>query len=156
MFVTANQIYVFLACVSFGGCSGIIFSVSELFKRFISNKWLRFLPDFLAFMVVTVLYVFSAYHMRFPNLRLYMILGVMLGVVIYLKSFHILLAKTFKKAYNIIKRIKVKTKDDGIKNKKTDCSVDRGRGIARCYTRVNNALSVNRHKFAKKSTCRTK
>ncbi len=110
MFVTANQIYIFFACVAFGGVSGLFFSTSIALKKIIKNKWLKILPDVVAFFVITPLYVLYSFCMRFSNLRVYMLLGVVIGIILYLKSFHIILAKFIKKVYNIFKYKKQKGK----------------------------------------------
>jgi hypothetical protein len=137
MFVTTNQIFVFLACASFGGVIGCLFSVSIFIKEKIKIKWIKILLDVIAFMVSTILYVVYAYKMHFPNLRLYMILGVMVGIISYLKSFHIILAKLLKKAYNIIKSKKAKSRYDRSKDEKAD-SCNNGR---RSITNNNTVLS---------------
>jgi hypothetical protein len=112
MFVSANQIYVFLACVAFGGVVGVFFSVSSLLKSLIKIKWIKVIVEVLVFILVAVLYLLYSYNMHFPNLRLYMIGGVLVGITAYLKSFHIMLAKFLKKAYNIIKRKKAIDRND--------------------------------------------
>jgi hypothetical protein len=112
MFVSANQIYVFIACVFFGGTVGVLFSLSSLIKSKIKNEWLKLVPDVASFIITAFFYVLYAYKMNFPNLRLYMVLGVLIGIIAYFKSFHLLLAKFIKMAYNIIKRKKVNVKDD--------------------------------------------
>ena len=152
MFVTANQIYVFLACVSFGGCTGVLFTASYFIKYAIKRTYLKFIPDVISFVAVGILYVFYSYYACFSNLRIYMLFGIIVGIILYFKSFHIILAKILKKTYNILKRKKVKTNDDGIENKKADSCDNGGCGIVSNGTGVGNALSVNKYKFRKKST----
>ena len=110
MFVSKGQIFVFIACVAFGGVSGIVFSFFSVLNFIIKNKIVKHLFDFLAFLIVCFAYVIFAYKMHFPNFRLYMIAGVFAGIYIYIKSFHIILAKFAKKLYNItiLKREKIK------------------------------------------------
>ncbi|MBE7083594.1 MAG: hypothetical protein E7373_03210 [Clostridiales bacterium] len=102
MFVTANQIYVFIACVAFGSVSGIFYSLSSAFKFFIKNKVIKIVFDIFASIVVSFLYVIFSVLIKFPNVRIYMLVGVFVGLILYFKSFHILLAKCAKKIYNII------------------------------------------------------
>lgn len=102
MFVTSGQFYVFVACVCFGGCTSILFSISALIKNYIANRLIKIILDVICFLFVGVLYVLYSHALKFPNFRLYMIVGVLLGIFSYLKSFHILLAKMAKKFYNII------------------------------------------------------
>ncbi len=115
MFVTASQFYVFVACVGFGGACGILFTISAIIKTKINNLILRIIPDLVAFLITAMLYCFYAFILCFPNFRIYMTVGVLLGILIYFKSFHILLANLLKKLYNIkdklFTRIK-KTKDE--------------------------------------------
>ena len=102
MFVTSGQFYVFVACVCFGGCVSILFSISMLIKNFLSNSFIKIALDVICFIVVGVLYVLYSHAFNFPNFRVYMIAGVLFGIFSYLKSFHILLAKMVKKLYNIM------------------------------------------------------
>ncbi len=105
MFVTASQIFVFIACVAFGGASGVILSISQLFKSFTRIWVLKVIFDFIAFLLISTLYILYANFMCFPNFRLYMAVGVLAGIFIYFKSFHILLAKLAKKLYTITIKI---------------------------------------------------
>ncbi len=112
MYVSSGQFYVFIASIAFGGMCGILFSISALFKIKLANVFLRIIPDLLAFSITACLYVLYSHSLNFPNVRVYMILGVMLGILIYFKSFHITLAKCTKKLYNLFKKkIKGRTKD---------------------------------------------
>ena len=102
MFVTSGQFYVFVACVCFGGCTSILYSISALIKNCISNRLIKSIPDVICFLLIGVLYVLYSHTLNFPNFRVYMIVGILFGIFSYLKSFHILLAKMSKKFYNII------------------------------------------------------
>ncbi|MBQ8426642.1 MAG: spore cortex biosynthesis protein YabQ [Clostridia bacterium] len=146
MFVTANQIFIFLACVSFGGVAGVLFSSAIAVKSVIKNKWLKILPDVFAFFITAILYVLYSFNMRFSNLRLYMVVGVLVGISLYLKSFHILLAKFLKKAYNIIKTKRMKAEDDRRKVKKTYSRDNGRRSIADSNTVFGHAVRNNKNK----------
>ena len=113
MFVSENQFFVFIACLSFGVSFGFLFSISKLIKSRIPNVFFRILPDLVFFLLLSVIYALYSHYMKFPNFRAYMIVGVVLGILIYLKSLHILLAKYLKIAYNILGR---KTKDKKAKH----------------------------------------
>lgn len=104
MFVTGGQFYVFIACLAFGGVCGIFFSVSAIIKFVTTNKIIRLIPDLFAFLLTCALYVIYAFILNFPSFRAYMVIGVLLGIYLYLKSFHIILAKICKKAYNNIRK----------------------------------------------------
>ncbi len=120
MFVSGSQFYVFVACLAFGSVCGIFFSLSELFKIPIKNVILRIIPDFICFIITAVLFVGYSYLLKFPNFRAYMIIGVLVGILVYFKSFHILLAKCLKIIYNKYRKILHKRKKSGynIKNQR--------------------------------------
>ena len=145
MFVSSNQIYVFLACLTFGYLSGVVFSVVNCIKFFIKNKWIRALFDFCAFMFVVFTYFAYSFNMNFPNFRIYMALGVFVGIVFYFKSFHIILAKIGKKFYNNIKVKKVKTKDERIKSKKANRCVNGGCCAVSSCADNDYVVSVDKH-----------
>lgn len=102
MLVAKNQIFVFIACVAFGGACGVLFTASAFLKFFIKNRWVKAVPDVAAFTVFSALYVWFAYFFNFPSHRAYMTAGALIGLFIYMKSFHFLLAFRAEKLYNII------------------------------------------------------
>ena len=102
MFVSNGQFYVFVACVAFGGITGVLFTFSKIFKNLAKNNFLKIIFDVIAFLVLSFFYILFSNKLCFPSFRTYMVLGVLVGIIIYLKSFHIILAKTLKKIYNII------------------------------------------------------
>lgn len=110
MFETFSQFCVFVACLGYGAMSGVLFSLSEAFKKTFRSKIPGIVSDTLAFLIISGFFIFYSYKLNFPSLRLYMPLGVFAGLFAYMKSFHIILAKICKKGYNILqKRRKRKT-----------------------------------------------
>lgn len=105
MYVSGGQFYVFVACVALGGACGILFSISQLIKIKISNIILRIIPDLIAFLITALIYAIYSHALSFPNFRIYMILGVIVGITLYFKSFHIMLAKYVKKLYNLLSKL---------------------------------------------------
>ncbi len=152
MFVTQNQFFVFIACIAFGSVAGIIFSVFSCVKFFIKNRWLSAIPDIIAFIVVGLLYSVYYFALKFPNLRVYMPIGVFIGITMYFKTFHILLAKYVKKFYNILYikfRLIKKAKDDRNKVKKVNsCHNGRCSSPSRNFAN-DNGVSVNIHQSSK-------
>lgn len=123
MFVTKSQFYVFIACVALGAACGILFSLSSAIKKIVKFYPLKVFSDFAAFFLTTCAFVFFAYSSGFPDFRFYMCVSVLLGISGYMKSFDIIVAKSGKKAYNLLRKVKFKKKrerrvvsDDGIKN----------------------------------------
>ena len=154
MFVSYGQIFVFLACVTIGCTSGIFLSFSQCLKRLITNRAVGVLLDITAFIAVTITYLFLSFSWGFPSVRAYMIVGVIVGLWGYMKSFHIILAKFTKKFYNIIIKKLTKgkgTKDDRSKSKKVDSGLN-GRGsVAFIYSSNDNGLSNDYNSGQKKS-----
>ncbi|MBP5686533.1 MAG: spore cortex biosynthesis protein YabQ [Clostridia bacterium] len=113
MWVTKNQIFVFIACVAFGGGAGLMYSLAQGIKAFIKPKPLKWIPDIAAFTVIAALYSAYSFALSFPSYRLYMTAGVFLGMFAYCKSLHQVIAKTAEKCYNItikrfFERLKIK------------------------------------------------
>jgi len=153
MFVTKNQFFVFLACLAFGAVSGVLFSVSAGVKFLLKNKFFKCVSDVVAFLPLGWLFTCFSFYFGFPNLRFYMLVGVCVGIALYFKSFHILLAKIAKKFYNILV-IKIsrnkKAKDDRSKVKK-DNRGNHGRGSTPIGDiNIHNGLPTNINKGAKR------
>ena len=143
MFVTFNQFYVFVACFFFGAIGGTLFTLTLPIIKLVKSKILTAIIDLLIFIILTFLYSLYAYSLCFPSLRAYMIIGVFSGLICYLKSFHIILAKCLKKIYNIcILKSKEKT-DDRRKKKKANRGGHGGRGIFNSNSFVRNGVSTN-------------
>ena len=157
MFVTANQLYVFIACVAFGAVGGVLFSAAAAVKLALKGSpVLRVIPDVAAFVVLTVCYVVFSFRTGFPDFRIYMTAGVFTGIFAYMKTFHRTLAKFGKKAYNLLckvlkilsKKLNQNTKgnkNDGIESKKTDSVDNGGGGVASRNTAVRSRLSARVH-----------
>lgn len=147
MFVSYGQIFVFLACVTVGCTSGIFLSFSQCLKRLITNRAVGVLLDITAFIAVTITYLFLSFSWGFPSVRAYMIVGVIVGLWGYMKSFHIILAKSAVLVYNIsvryIKIRKVRQKNDRGKTKKVNSRRGSGRSFAGVNTRVGYGLSTD-------------
>ena len=80
MFVTANQFYVFLACVGFGGVSGVLFTLSLPFKLLLKQKWVEWIIDFIIFFIIGLLFILYSLRLKFPSLSTYMIFAVFVGI----------------------------------------------------------------------------
>ena len=104
MFVTSGQFYIFFACISISCLLGVIWSVVCGIKYFFKNIFVKIFLDILCFVLGLIIYEIISYKLGFPSLRFYMILGVFLGLILYLKSFNIILANMAKKLYNITRR----------------------------------------------------
>lgn len=146
MFVTKNQIFVFIACVSYGLFSGVAFGLLCFIKVFIKNKVLTVILDVICGAMLGAGFVSYAYKFNFPNLRAYMFVGILIGLLCYFKSFNILLAKSAEKIYNIYKSKKVKKTNDRIKIQKVSRRRNRRGSNVACHTDIGNGLSVSVNK----------
>ena len=110
MFVSSGQFFTFIASVGFGSVSGILFTLTLPFRKNF-NKFVVLLLDLFVFIIIGGLFVVYVNVLEFPNFRFYMFFGVIIGIIIYIESLHLLLAKCVKKIYNIIdKKFKSKNK----------------------------------------------
>lgn len=119
MFITNGQFLVFVACVSFGAFSGILFLPNVIIKQFFNVKLLNYFLDFIVFIIISLLFVIYQNSLKFPSIRGYMIAGCLLGLYSYFKSFNIILANLVKKIYNSIKAHKGRRKNGRTKTQKS-------------------------------------
>ncbi|MBQ3596832.1 MAG: spore cortex biosynthesis protein YabQ [Clostridia bacterium] len=106
MFVSSGQFYVLLSCIAFGVCCGVVRSIFTFFGAILNNKPIKIILDILFFVIIGFLFVLYSFRFSFPNVRAYMILGVFVGILLYMESFHIILAKFLERLYN--KKVKSK------------------------------------------------
>ncbi len=104
MFATNNQLFIFLSCLSLGIASGVVYEFFYLLKKVVRLKIFKYIFTLIFFIVLSILYVALSVYFEFPSFRLYMYIGVLLGLVIYIKSFHYFIAILLKKGYNKLKR----------------------------------------------------
>ncbi len=104
--MSSGQFFVFLSCVTFGILTGIIYSIINFIKMAIKINIIKIILDVLYFSLLGILFVIYSFKCQFPSVRVYMAVGVFLGVYFYAKSFHFILAKIGKRLYNKIVSIK--------------------------------------------------
>lgn len=104
------QFKIFLACVSLGIASGLVYDVlyflrcivfgtdAAAYKR--AGRICLAVADALYFAVFAAAFVFMSVALEFYEFRLYMAAGCAVGAIIYIKSFHIIVAFFVKKVYN--------------------------------------------------------
>ena len=101
-----------MTCLGCGIVSGVVYDVLYIVrcvlcgvdKRAYTVKDKVFLVacDFFYCLVFAASFIFISVMFGFDNLRAYMLLGCALGALIYLKSFHIIVAFFVRKVYNKI------------------------------------------------------
>lgn len=110
------QIFIFLTCTLCGVLSGVIYDVLYIARTFVcgidkkkytvKDKIFTIICDILYFAVFAAMFVFISVCFEFYQIRLYMLAGSAIGAIIYLKSFHLIIAFLIKKVYNKINNAK--------------------------------------------------
>lgn len=100
-----NQLYYFALCLIIGFSGGILYEPFSLIRLLLGGdkpkyKWLAALPDILFFACFWALTTACAYLFHFPDFRVYMWIGYGLGLIIYLKSLHRIVAFLKNMCYN--------------------------------------------------------
>lgn len=62
------------------------------------------MKDFSLMVVLFICFVIASVIFEFPSFRLYMFIGCISGLLIYIKSFHTMLDFFINRVYNLIKR----------------------------------------------------
>ena len=106
------QIYIFIVCLFCGVISGIVYDVLYIVRcslcgidksaYTVKDKIFLIICDLLYCFVFAAGFIFVTVIFDFENLRAYMLLGCAVGAIIYLKSFHIIVAISVRKVYNVI------------------------------------------------------
>ncbi|MGN0812984.1 MAG: spore cortex biosynthesis protein YabQ [Candidatus Coproplasma sp.] len=113
------QAFILLTCILCGAASGILYDVLYIARTIVcgvdkqkytvKDKIFTFFCDLIYFAVFAATFVYVSVCFDFYELRLFMLIGLALGVLIYLKSLHLAIAYLIKKVYNILnKRIRRK------------------------------------------------
>lgn len=95
----ANQISIFLVCVLVGVASGVVYELFYILRKLCGDV-AGIVFDVLFFLAFAAMSVFAAVLFSFPNFRVYMYLGNVLGLILYLKSVHRIVAFLLKLCYN--------------------------------------------------------
>ena len=107
---TQNQFLIFCFCILIGFTGGIIyeiFSIIRLILR-VDRKKIKILSvtlDLLFCLIFAIFCVFAAYLLYFPAFRIYMWIGYLCGLCIYLKILHRILAFLEKLCYNVLNKM---------------------------------------------------
>ncbi|MDE5897388.1 MAG: spore cortex biosynthesis protein YabQ [Clostridia bacterium] len=71
-----------------------------------TQKWVRILTDVVFWIFFAALYLFVTLLTGLPDLRFFTFIGCVLGLFLYLKSFHKIVAFLAKKVYNSFDKIR--------------------------------------------------
>lgn len=100
-----DQLRTFLLCVGTGFAGGFLYEVFFLFRLLFrcdkkKRAWLSIVIDVLFWICFSAGCVYASVYFRFPDLRVYRIVGYFLGFIIYLKILHRIVAFFEKVCYN--------------------------------------------------------
>ena len=80
----------------------MFYGLFDLLRLFIKTKIINDALDVLLFITFAFCFAVFSHVLEFSNLRAYMLFGVFVGFLCYLKSFHILLAKFVHRAVGLV------------------------------------------------------
>ena len=116
------DIFYFLTCTCLGILSGVVYDILYVARCIVcgvhrqgysaKDRIFIIVCDLIYCLVFAAAYVFVSVMFGFGNLRLFMVLGCLLGAILYLKSFHLIVAFFVNKLYNSIRLKKTDKKDD--------------------------------------------
>ena len=117
------QVFIFIICALCGVLSGVVYDVLYIVRCAVCgiNKRAYTLKDKIFTAACDVVYclafaaifVFASVTFSFYGLRAYMFLACAAGAFLYLKSFHLIVAFSVKKVYNVITHRKGAENDAG-------------------------------------------
>ena len=112
------DVFYFITCACLGIVSGIVYDILYIARCIVcgvnkqnysvKDRIFTIACDLIYCMFFAASYVFISVIFGFGNLRVFMILGCVLGAILYLKSFHLFVAFFVNKLYN---RVKLKKMD---------------------------------------------
>lgn len=146
------QIFIFITCLFCGILSGTVYDVLYIARCVlcginaqnytVKDKIFIFAADIIYFLVFAAGFIFISTMFGFTSLRLYMLIGCGLGALLYLKSFHQIVAFFAKKVYNKIANSPKKVrKSERRKEKPRRSGSNRRRRVARSNIRSSDNLS---------------
>lgn len=114
------NVFIFITCVCLGVVSGVVYDVLYIARcavcgvqrqaYTVKDRIFIVVSDILYFVIFSAGYVFVSVMFGFDRLRLYMLIGCLIGAMLYLKSIHVIVAFSVKKVYNKITAKKGKKK----------------------------------------------
>ena len=110
-----NQLLIFCICVAAGFVGGIVYECFHAIRVLFAcqgkkRAWIAVILDIAFFLTLSVGYIFTAYAFHFPAFRVYMWIGYAVGLIIYLKTLHKILAFLQIMCYNRLTKVVKRTK----------------------------------------------
>lgn len=104
-----NQAYLFLVFSLTGVAIGILFDFFRILRRTIkTNNIITYIEDVLFWILTGLLILYNIWFFNNGEIRIYMFLGIILGILIYMSTLSSILIKVFSKIlHTIIKILKL-------------------------------------------------
>ena len=101
-----NQAYLFLVFSLTGVAIGILFDSFRILRRtFKTSNIITYIEDVLYWILTGLLILYNIWYFNNGEIRIYMFLGIILGVLIYMSTLSSILIRIFTKILLIIKNI---------------------------------------------------
>ena len=106
IYLAINQAYLFLLFTLNGIIIGLLFDIFRILRKTIkTNNFVTYIEDILFWTLTGMSIIFFMYNFSDGNLRIYMILGLIIGTLIYIVTFSKIITKISIMCINIIKQI---------------------------------------------------
>jgi len=104
--LSLNQLYTFLLFILTGIVIGIVFDIFRIFRRsFKTNDIITYIQDILFWFATGCILLFSIFTFNNGELRGYIFIGIILGLVLHLIVLSKYLINMFLKIINLLRRI---------------------------------------------------
>lgn len=101
--MTQNQAYLFLVFTLTGVTIGVLFDFFRILRRTIkTSNIITYIEDVLFWILTGLLVLYNIWYFNSGEIRIYMFLGIILGVLIYMSTLSDILIKIFSKILQII------------------------------------------------------
>lgn len=101
-----NQAYLFLVFSLTGVTIGVLFDFFRILRRTIkTSNIITYIEDILFWILTGLLVLYNIWYFNNGEIRVYMFLGIILGVLIYMSTLSNILIKIFSKILQIIIKV---------------------------------------------------
>lgn len=101
-----NQSYLFLVFTLNGAIIGLLFDIFRILRKtFKTKNIVTYMEDILFWILAGISIIFFMYNFSNGNLRLFMVLGLMIGIVLYIITFSKIIINISLIIINILKQI---------------------------------------------------
>lgn len=101
-----NQAYLFIVFSLTGVIIGILFDIFRILRRtFKTNNIITYIEDILFWILTGILILYNIWYFNNGEIRIFMFLGIIMGILIYISTLSSILIKIFTKILLTLKNI---------------------------------------------------